>query len=288
MKPFLGIDVTKNKKNESLNGEEFIVARTSTVLSRSFEESTEDAAKMLKKAVLPLYALIVQRVCGVAFVICLASFLQILISGEGLPFAKMYSNAPWFFWLIIVCGIAAVLLTILSTRRVKHVLGSEESKRVLNDLSSIVDNIFTELNVRSDAPDVDLITVRYKEKNRKPVPKERFPGNSPYNNPIFKLYTEGEALILANVEAKYAIPLSELRAIRTVKKRILLPNWNKEAKPTEEPYKVYKLRTYSSESLFHCKPYHILELEHNGELWGIYFPCYELPAFEACAGLKAE
>ena len=36
------------------------------------------------------------------------------------------------------------------------------------------------------------------------------------------------------------------------------------------------------------KGYHILELEINGELWGIYFPCYELMVFEEITGLKAE
>ena len=30
-----------------------------------------------------------------------------------------------------------------------------------------------------------------------------------------------------------------------------------------------------------------LELEHEGETWGIYFPCYELPVFEELTGLKA-
>lgn len=288
MKPFLGIDVTKNKKNEAFNGEEFIVARTSAVLSRSFEESTEDAAKVLKKASLPLYARILQGICAVACFAIVAGLLQALISEEDFPLAKVYSNASWLFWLAGVCGAVALLLTVFSARKAKRVLESEESEQTLNDLSSIVDNIFTELNVPADAPEVDLITVRYKDKNGKPVPKERFPDTTPFNNPIFRLYTEDEALILANAEAKYAIPLSDLRAIRTVKKRILLPDWNKEVEPTEEPYKVYKLRTDSSAPFFYCKPYHILELEHNGESWGVYFPCYELPAFEACTGLKAE
>jgi hypothetical protein len=37
-----------------------------------------------------------------------------------------------------------------------------------------------------------------------------------------------------------------------------------------------------------CKEYHVLELEQNGEEWGIWFPPYELPAMEALTGLKAE
>ena len=36
------------------------------------------------------------------------------------------------------------------------------------------------------------------------------------------------------------------------------------------------------------KAYHILELEHGGENYGIYFPCWELPVFERLTGLNAE
>jgi hypothetical protein len=36
------------------------------------------------------------------------------------------------------------------------------------------------------------------------------------------------------------------------------------------------------------KPYHILELEKDGETYGIYFPAYELAAIESLTLLKAE
>ena len=36
------------------------------------------------------------------------------------------------------------------------------------------------------------------------------------------------------------------------------------------------------------KPYYILEIEHNDEIFGIYFPCYELPIFEKLTGLTAQ
>ena len=52
-------------------------------------------------------------------------------------------------------------------------------------------------------------------------------------------------------------------------------------------FKQYKLGvTYIGTII--VKPYHILEIERNGTLYGIYFPCYELATFEALTGLKAE
>lgn len=52
-------------------------------------------------------------------------------------------------------------------------------------------------------------------------------------------------------------------------------------------YKAYKL-SEGDNGLIYCKPYYILELDRAGERWGIYFPCYELPAFERATGLTAE
>ena len=41
MKPFLGIDLTFNKKNELQNGSELIVARPSVTLTQAFESESK-------------------------------------------------------------------------------------------------------------------------------------------------------------------------------------------------------------------------------------------------------
>ena len=98
---------------------------------------------------------------------------------------------------------------------------------------------------------------------------------------------ENDRLCLTDLESRFEFPLAELRRIRTVRKKISIPTWNKETAPDEDIYKPYKLSVDGYECI-HFKPYHILELEHEGETWGIYFPCYELPVFEELTGLKAE
>ena len=92
---------------------------------------------------------------------------------------------------------------------------------------------------------------------------------------------------MANVESVYAFKRSELKTIKTVNKRISIPTWNKEEEPTAGAFKQYKLAVNNIGNIF-FKPYHILEVEHNGETFGIYFPPYELATFEKLTGLKAE
>ena len=60
-------------------------------------------------------------------------------------------------------------------------------------------------------------------------------------------------------------------------------------KHNEEPnkgyYKQFKI-TGDDDDGVSFKPYYILQFRHEGELWGIYFPCYDLEAFERLTGLK--
>ena len=40
MKPFLGIDITTNRKNERLNGNEFLILKPSEILSQTLAKTT--------------------------------------------------------------------------------------------------------------------------------------------------------------------------------------------------------------------------------------------------------
>ena len=97
---------------------------------------------------------------------------------------------------------------------------------------------------------------------------------APYINPVFYIFTDSENLYLANLEGKYAIPLSQIKAIKSIKKTIRIMEWNKDEEFNKGIYKQYKLSEDNYGCII-CKSYHILEFEHDNDLWGIYFPCYE-------------
>ena len=87
----------------------------------------------------------------------------------------------------------------------------------------------------------------------------------------------------------YSLDLDELRQIAKVNKRIVVIGWNKEESPKKGEYKEYKISVNDgAANTVSYKPYYILEGVHNGEAYGIYFPCYELPTFERLTGLRAK
>ena len=102
-----------------------------------------------------------------------------------------------------------------------------------------------------------------------------------------KLYRRDNFICLADLNNEYSFHISEFKTIRTVNKRISVPLWNKEEACNEGIYKPYKITVNNIGDRF-FKPYHILEIEHEAEIWEISFPCYELPLFEQITGLRAE
>jgi len=64
MKPFLGIDLTTDKKNEQFNGTEFLVMKPSSAMAQSFEQSSKKAEETIERTKLHLPLRITQLICG--------------------------------------------------------------------------------------------------------------------------------------------------------------------------------------------------------------------------------
>lgn len=279
MKPFLGIDITTNKKNEIPNGEEFVVAVPSAALTQSFEKSLESSEETIESSKLPLPMRIVQWVCGFvsAFIVC--GLLKSFGGEDGITPALAYENAAWLFWLCGSCIIVWGILMILSKRKENAVLSTDESTLVFDHLEKSSDAILHDLGIPSDAKEIDVLRFFYKVKNDEIKVCEKAFIPAPFMNPIFHAFTDSENLYLANLECKYAFPLSAIKGIKTVNKTTRIEEWNKDEPHNKGIYKQYKI-SEDKYSCIICKCHHIIEIEHSGELWGVYIPPYELPVIE--------
>lgn len=274
MKPFLGIDLTTDKNNEQFNGTEFLVQAPSVALVNALESSCEKAEKTIETAKLPLLFRIMQFICGIAALLIVCGILKADIS-----LAEGYHNAPWLYWIAGICAAVWLVLWLWSKQKEKTVLEAEESEQAFSHLEGTASAIYKVLSVPDNAKDIDVLSFFYKMKNGEIVPVEK--SFFTHINPEFKIFSDEENLYLANLEGKYAFPLSSIVKIHTIKKHIRISGWNKEEKFNKGIYKQYKLSEDNYGSI-HCKQYHILEINYQGASCGIYFPCYELPVFEEC------
>lgn len=274
MKPFLGINLTTNKKNEQTNGQEFLIQTPSTTLSSFLESSSDKAEETIEKAQIPLVFRAIKFICGIIALLLIAGILKADVS-----FAEGYRNAPGLYWATVICAVVWLVLWIFTICKSKTVLETEESAQVFSHLESVSDSIYRELGVPADAKEVDLLMFFYKEKNGELKVCEKGMQLAQYFNPVFKVFADQNYLYFANLEGKYAFPLSSVTKVHTVKKHIRIAEWNKEEDYNKGIYKQYKL-TIDNFGCVHCKKYHILEMNHNGDVWGIYIPCYEWHVFE--------
>lgn len=286
MKPFLGIDLTSDRENEQPNGDEFIIDRPSSAMAQAVEETADRAASTIELSKLPRALRIIRTMCAAVALIIVSAALKAINSADGPTLAQAYEAAPALFWCAGICAVVWGVLMIMSLKKEKSVLETDESELEISRLKGICAAAFNEMGVPDCARDTDLIMFAYKEKNGKIKPYEGAQVAA-YTNPIYKVFSDSENLYLANLEGKYAFPLSSLTAIRTVKKTVRLPEWNKDVRPKADAYKKYKINI-DGYGFVCCKAYHILELNLGSEQWGIYFPNYELPTFEEVTGLKAQ
>ncbi len=284
MKPFFSIDVTDNKKNTSFTGDEFIVKNVSQVQSSALEGAIDNVNEVENKAKLPLIVTIIYYICMFGAVVLFGGIAK---SAGDIGIAQCYENAPTLFYIAGVCVVVLALIHFTNKKRQKDVFENEESTVAVSRLEHLAENALSELGVPENTPGVDILSFRFKMKNSVAVPKQMGMEITPYSNIQVVAFADENNLYLATLDSKYAFPLSSLKNIKTVKKSIVANGWNKEEQPNKGRYKEHKLQVNQYGCII-SKPYYILELEHNGEVWGIYFPRYELSVFESLTNLKAQ
>ena len=306
MKPFFGIDITDDKKNETMNAAPFIVAKPSAAsalrIEREIEEVISEMKANYKHAGKHGWKSNVLVWCAALFAFVALFAVEFAIDVT-LDVKKVAA--------VLLCwGVAAVFVGVdLLLWRLSRITdraaeraddapkprGRKDAGADKGDVppSSAASEIFAELRVPKTARSVDVIGFDYREKKGRISPRGRegVGFGTVYDCYTFRAYVKDKNLCFACTdEGIIAVPLSELKAIRTVRKKILLPDWTKGKPLTHEQYKPYMLKMIRGGVFENLRVgwYHVLEFVHKGETWGIWFPNYELPFFEKATGLKAD
>lgn len=282
MKPFYGIDRTENRKNTFREGDCFIAASTSRAVSSAMEQAAEGAAVQLRKSKLPFPLGGIRTVCGWAAALLLFSIVRALRS---VTLLEGYENAPFLFWLTGICAAVWLVLTVIGAVIRKNVQATEDFTVAVKRVEDQVDAAFRELGVPADAKDVDVIAISHRWKNGKLKPVTYGLETSERTTEPFKVFLREDRLCFATPEHRYEFDRAELQVLRSVKKHIYSKGWNKEEDYDEGFYKPYKL-TVDNYGRIHMRSYGLLELEHEGILWAIWLPPYELNYISALTGLK--
>ena len=285
MKPFLGVNLTENKKNTTPNGLDLMVHKPSEELAAALQSSKTKLDYNEKKTQLPLILRIVKIFCWIVGVAFLLGILKAATDEDPIPLSEILQTMPELVVTGLIFIAIAAILFYLGKRKAESVIGSGDVTSTLNHLKTTGDTILADLGVPENARNVDILMFFYKEKNGEPKLTVKGNQNFWYMNMQFKIFADPQTFYLANVEGKFAFSRSDVKRIKMINKRATMNDWNKDYPFDDERYKKYGLKM-DQYGVIYFKPCYILELEINGEEWGIYFPSYELPLFEALTGLK--
>ncbi len=300
MKPIFGVDKT-DRKNDNDNSEIFLTARVSDQLTAEYEAITdkvfEENNKEFDKKEKAASSKRTSKKLATMAIISVVCLVMLLATGQS---SEIVNEDPWMI-LFPVALTAAFGIHTLYTRVIKKKDSPEEATADTDDSEDTLDlmsfendprvkeieaKIYASLGAPETAKDVDILHFDYKLENGEPTPKKTFK-KVEFVNVDRKLFKDGDLLCLVDEDCKYELPLSGARGIKTVKGEFSLILWNKPIPCDEGEYRLYGMKKNAMDNVL-FDTYHILEIEKDGEIYGLYFPCYELSAIEELTGLSAE
>lgn len=273
MKAVFGINITEDKHNSHVDGEVFISKRISENQQQSLDEERENIEKLEKKSNLPIALNIVYYIC---LLVSLVGLVGVTKNLGKLSIAQMYSNAPLLFIAIGICAPVWLVLFIYKKTRLSSVSKSEDLQITLNHVESQVTAAFAALGIPSNAKEMDVLCYRYKLNGDQISVKNI--GMTTHLNLELMVYVADDCLCLADTEMRYSIPLKSISKIKTVNKRISVPEWNKDTPCNKGEYKQYKIT--KNQYGFYFKPYYSIEIHYQNEEYELLIPPYELPGME--------
>ena len=284
MKPFLGIDITGDSENAVLNEKELTAAKTPANIIEKYNESVDRIQKAIDGAEMPLVVRILKYLCVVVTILAVGLCLLVFRAG-GEIFSETWNTAPWLFF-VVGAGVLGLAVIVFFERRMAKELTDEKrfsaDIKVMNDTAR---EALAFLRVPEDAVNADVILFRYKITDGEVVPKAVKLAPTPYIACDMKVFAEEGKLCLASIDARYEIPLSSVRKISRVDKKITVMGWNKKDAPDSEKYSIYSLKA-DQYGCVSAKCSYVLEFTLDSTEWGLYFPCYELAVFEKLTGKK--
>lgn len=282
MKALFCFDVTNDKHNEKIDGEEFLVDKVSAAQEAALDNCSEDIDDLETEASLPKGLGIIKYICSLA---ALIGFCAMIRNIGKLSFSQMFSNSPAIVIGTIVCALIWGALWLYERKKSNEVVKDDNTELVMRRADAVVEASFDMLGVPDTAVDTDILMMKYKLKNGEIKPKEQ--GFFTFINAELKVFADDENIYISDAVLKYAFPKECITGIRTINKKAQVAGWNKETAYNKGDFKQYKITENQYGTIF-IKPYYALQMSRNGEDYELYFPVYELKTFEQLTGLTAK
>lgn len=287
MENLFGINVTKSKENTIPDGYVFYTDYTPPELREKLYGYYGEYESAARKAALPLFMRLIRFIAIFFLIIALRADIGILfdwLSGDGISLAEAYHNAPFIFYMEAASLIIVISFGIIEFMLKRKMVNSSEFEELEENSENVIEEIMSYLEIPEDAESIDVLSFKYKIKKGRE--KRVMSGIYEHWNMDMYVYVRNGYLYLGDYDSVMEIPLTSFRSAEPVKKRAMLPVWNKEEDYDSENYKPYKI-TVNNQGSYFVHYYKILICDVKGE-FELFIPNYDMDIFSSLTGIIPE
>jgi hypothetical protein len=174
----------------------------------------------------------------------------------------------------------------LGRMKVKKMENDPELKAKNNALEIEIALMMHEMGVPTSAKPMDVLVFNYKTKDGVPQPVSPAMLPQIYMNFECKTFSKDDCICIADSENVYTFEKNDVKMLRQVNSRTTVYSWNKQENPTDSKYAAYGV-SLNKMGMATTSSYYIVEIEKDGETFGLYVPSYEAEALREVFGFDA-
>ena len=282
MTNLFGVNITENKENAVIDGEVFCTDQISSEQEAQIESILETEQELEKQSSLPFPFPLLKTLCQIGWMILTLGIIKAW--GDGTSFSQGYQNAPGLYLACLICFVLWLILQIISMFRRKCTEATPTYQRNDENAELLLQNIKEKLGIPADAESIDVLAERCVMKDGKPKRKDI--ELTQYVNLSMFAYIKEDQLCLADASSVWEIPLSSLRSMELVKKRVSFPDWTKSEPYDSKTYKPYKVTTNQFGHYF-SRYYRVEISDVRGEFY-LLIPEYDGVTFKDIAKMRVD
>ena len=272
MKPIFCTDITVDKHNTVINGSEFITNSISEEKRAEMDARADELQNLINQAKTPGWMVTLRSVAGFGSLIMAMNLFQVVME-KG--FSALFA-ADQIMGTSICLGAVALwfYLDRQGKMKVKRMENNPELKAKNNALEVEIALMMHEMGVPVNAKAMDVLVFNYKTKDGKVEPVSPAMLPQIYMNFECKAFDGGDSVSIADSENVYTFKKSDIKMLRVVDARSTVYSWNKQEEPTSSKYSMYGV-SLNKMGMATTSSYYVVEIEKDGETFGLYVPCYE-------------
>lgn len=284
MKNLFGVNITESKKNEVIDGSDFITKRLSPELQNKFDFCFY--GRESQRESLPLPLMIIQILSGIFLAATLLTYLRIIFYSD-LTLIKAFRIAPYIDIAAIINVFIFIFLKILEKLKQKQVIMRAKNTVSSDDLcEKVIEECSDELRIPDDTETelIEVLKFKYKIKNGKD--KLISFGAYDYAHPEYISYIQDENLCFTDYDWVMSIPINSINNIIKAKEPARLFYWDKSDRITSEKYKKYEI-IQSDNDIYFAYYYKIQIHDIKGD-FELFVPNYDIDKIIDMTHLRIE